>query len=78
MGIFNNLIFDNNKDCAIPLSQEGLDYYVSTPTIRNKFIEFNDGFYFCELGKPQKLKRKACCDPNYIERRQVHTEKKNK
>ena len=78
VGIFNNWIFDSNKDCAIPLSQEGLDYCVSTPTIRNKFIEFNDGFYFRETGKRQKLKRKACCDPDYIERCQVTTKKKNK
>ena len=78
VGIFNNWIFDSNEDFAIPLSQEGLDYCVSTPTIRNKFIGFNDGFYFCELGKQQKLKRKACCNPNYIERRQVNIEKKSK
>ena len=71
VGIFNNWIFDSNEDCAIPLSQEGLDYCVSTPTIRNNFVGFNDGFYFRELGKRQKLKRKACGDPNYIERCQV-------
>ena len=78
VGIFNNWIFDSNKDCAIPLSQKGLDYCVSTPTTRNKFIEFNDGFLFREIGQKQKLKRKACCDPNYIERCQVNAAKRNK
>ena len=75
VGIFNNWIFDSNEDHAIPLSQEGLDYCVSTPTLRNKFVGFNDGFYFRENSKRQRLKRKACCDPDYIERSEVTTEK---
>ena len=76
VGIFNNWIFDSNEDCAIPLSQEGLDYCVSTPTMRNKFVGCNNGLYFRENSKRQRLKRKVCCDPDYIERSEVTTERK--
>ena len=44
--ILNNWIFDSNENIAIPLSQEGLDYCVSTPTARVEFVAFNDGFIF--------------------------------
>ena len=58
VGIFNNWIFDGNEDIAIPLSKEGLDYCISTPTIQHEFVKFNDGFFFCENFKRQSMKRK--------------------
>ena len=58
IGIFNNWIFDSNEKCAIPLCQEGLNYCVSTVDEKVKFLAFNDGFYFRENAKNNRLKRK--------------------
>ena len=59
VGIFNNQIFDSNEDKAIPLSQEGLNYCVSTSTKSITFEKFAGGFFFRETSEKQRIKRRA-------------------